>query len=384
MDIYLNSLLNLHNTQIQQCSEQEGGIELKLKMVGETTECPHCHQESEELHQTRYVSIRDLSVFGKQVYLQVPRRQFYCKACQKYFNERLEFVDLGRRYTQRYEKYVYERVRVSTVEQVSREEGLSWDQVQGIFRYRFSQEKKTEWGQVKRVSIDEISKRKGHKDFVTVVSDIDAGCLLEVIDSHEQDEIIKALKQQPLEAREKVEEVSVDMWGGFPKVVAEVFPNATLVIDLFHVVKPINKELNTIRKQVGIKSKGNRFLLLKNNEDLNKEEQFNLDAILKQSKRLRKAYELKESFREIFKAKISVEEGKAKLLAWLEKADSIYSEVLKTIRNHLDGICNYFKNRTTSGVMEGINNRLKVIKRQAYGFVNFENFRSRLLACFLD
>ncbi|MCL1493061.1 MAG: transposase [Pseudanabaena sp. Salubria-1] len=94
------------------------------------------------------------------------------------------------------------------------------------------------------MSIDEVSKRKGHKDFVTVVSSIDAGALLEVIDSHKQDDIIEVLKQQPIEIREKVEEVSIDMWGGFPKVVKEVFPNAKIVIDRFHVMQPLIKELN--------------------------------------------------------------------------------------------------------------------------------------------
>jgi transposase len=67
---------------------------------------------------------------------------------------------------------------------------------------------------------------------------------------------------------------------------------------------------------------------------------------------------------------------------WLNRAQKIYSEVATTIRKHLDGICNYFRTRTTRGPMEGINNRIKLIKRQAYGFVNFENFRKRLLACF--
>ncbi|WP_148288404.1 transposase, partial [Prochlorothrix hollandica] len=67
---------------------------------------------------------------------------------------------------------------------------------------------------------------------------------------------------------------------------------------------------------------------------------------------------------------------------WLLKARSVYGKVIKTIRNHLEGICNYFISRTTSGTMEGINNRIKLIKRQAYGFLNFENFRSRTLAAF--
>jgi transposase len=85
-----------------------------------------------------------------------------------------------------------------------------------------------------------------------------------VIDSHKQEKIIEVLKQQPLEVRERVEEVSVDMWGGFPKVVQEVFPNALVIFDRFHVMKAVNDELNKIRKQVSIKIKSSKFILLKN------------------------------------------------------------------------------------------------------------------------
>jgi transposase len=208
--------------------------------------------------------------------------------------------------------------------------------------------------------------------------------LVEVIDSHKQDDIIKVLQQQPIELREQVEEVSVDMWGGFPKVVQEVFPKARIVFDRFHVMKPVNEELNKVRKQTQMTLKGSKFILLKNGVDLTEEQKVKLADILKHSKRLKLAYELKEEFRDIFERSETVEAGKEQLLAWLKKARSVYCDVLTTIRNHLDGICNYFLNRTTSGVMEGINNRIKLIKRQAYGFMNFDNFRARLLACFSD
>lgn len=234
------------------------------------------------------------------------------------------------------------------------------------------------------MSIDEVSQRKGRGKFVTVVSDIEKGKLLEVIDSHQQEEIIEILKAQPVEMREKVEEVSVDMWGGFPKVITEVFPNAVLVYDRFHVMKPVNEELNKIRKQSGVSIKGSRFILLKNAQDLKDEEQEKLQLILKGSQRLRLAYTLKEEFRQIFETRQEPVEAQKQLLQWLQKARAVYCDVLVTIREHLDGICNYFLSRTTSGVMEGINNKIKLIKRQAYGFINFDNFRSRLLACFFD
>jgi transposase len=229
-----------------------------------------------------------------------------------------------------------------------------------------------------------VSQRKGHKDFLTVVCDIDRGKLLEVIDSHKQVDIIQVLMQQPLEVRKQVKEVSVDMWGGFPKVIAEVFPNAQVVFDRFHIMSPINKELNQVRRQEGMVIKGSKFILLKNRVDLLPEERVKLEEILQHSSRLRLGYELKEKFRSIFECHQTVEEGKAQFLEWLPIAKLVYTDVLATIENHLDGICNYFLNRTTSGVMEGINNRVKLIKRQGYGFVNFDNFRARLLACFSD
>jgi transposase len=250
------------------------------------------------------------------------------------------------------------------------------------FQLPIFSKKKDNWQGVKRVSIDEVSKRKGHHNFVTVVSNIDVGELIEVIDSHKQDDIIEILMQQPIEIREKVEEVSVDMWGGFPKVVKEVFPNAKVVIDRFHVMQPLIKELDQLRKNAKLKIKGSRFILLKNKVDLTEEEKVKLENILKCSNRLRLAYNLKEEdFRNIFETCKNPDDGQKQLEEWLEKAKAVYGAVLQTIRKHLDNICNYFLSRTSSGVMEGLNNRIKLIKRQAYGFLNFINFRSRLLAC---
>jgi len=131
-----------------------------------------------------------------------------------------------------------------------------------------------------------------------------------VIDSHQQKDIIETLKQQPFELREQVEEVSVDMWGGFPKVVREVFPNAQLVFDRFHVMKPVNEELNLIRRQTKMTAKGSKFVLLKNGENLSEAERIALAKILSHSKCLKIAYELKEEFRRIFETCTTVKEGK--------------------------------------------------------------------------
>jgi transposase len=226
--------------------------------------------------------------------------------------------------------------------------------------------------------------RKGRRDFVTVVGDIEQGDLLEVIDSHHSEQIIEVLEQQPLAVREQVEEVSVDMWGGFPKVIAQVFPKALLVYDRFHVMKLVNHELNQLRKQVGIRTRGSRYLLLKNRTDLTLEQQCELEQVLSQSPCLRIAYELKEEFRAIYQTARTVQSGQRRFQAWLSVAQQLYQTSSQTIRDHLEGICNYFISHSTSGAMEGINNRIKLIKRQGYGFTNFDNFRNRVLACFDD
>ena len=327
MDFHIDTLLNFPNATVEQCIQESGDVFLTLRLLNDTVDCPDCGQSSGELHQSRPVLLRDLSIFGQATHLKIPRRQFYCRPCQRYFTESLPYVDKGRQYTRRYEEYIYQQVQLTTIEQVSRLEGLTYDRVEGIFNHQYELKKKENWAGVKRIGIDEVSRRKGHRNFATVVGDLEAGRLLEVIDSHQQLEIIEALEQQPIAVREQIVEVSVDMWGGFPKVVEKVFPNAKLTIDRFHVMQATNKELNKIRRQVSVFDRGSKFILLKNGVDLTVDERQTLEQLLQRSKRLRKAYESKEELRAIYESPLTVETGRLHLEQWLNRAQKIYSEV---------------------------------------------------------
>lgn len=143
MDFHLDSLLNFPNVTIVSCQQQEDLIVLKLDFLNEGISCPYCHNYLDDIHQTRPILVRDLAIFGQVVYLQVPRRQFDCRHCQKYPTEPLLFVEKRRNYTIRYEEYIYEKVKELTVEQVSHNEQLSPEQVKNIFSRRASQKKKT-------------------------------------------------------------------------------------------------------------------------------------------------------------------------------------------------------------------------------------------------
>ena len=189
----ISQLLNLPGAAVQGYTEVVKFICIHLEITASGACCPHCGKCSEELHQNRPILIRDLPVFGQEVLLKVPRRQFYCHFCQRYFTEQLEFLNFNRHHTKRYEENIFQRIHSSTIEQISREEHLSTDEIQGIFDSIWSQRQSKNWSGAKRLSIDEIAMRKGHKDFVGVVSDIDAKTLLDVAPSNSQEEMTKTL-----------------------------------------------------------------------------------------------------------------------------------------------------------------------------------------------
>jgi transposase len=380
MDFHLDTILHLPNITVLTYQQQEGFLLLTLELLNEGIICPHCQTYTDNLHQTRPILVRDLSICGQGVYLKVPRRQFICPDCGKYPTEPLDFLEKRRNYTKRYEEFIYEKVKELTVEQVSKNEQLSSEQVQNIFQ-RMAKRKKKDWLQPERLSLDEFSRQKGQGKFVTVVSNIDNGSLLEVIDSHKSEKIIEVLKQQPEGIRAKIKEVCVDMWGGFKKVITEVFPNAIVVIDRFHVMKLVNKALNKIRLKLGLKGLKNRCLLLKNNENLTEEEKKDLRELLKLSPCLTIAYQLKEELREIYETTSTVAKGLKMLKKWLISARIIFPKTSATLTNHLQDICHYFVSRTTNGKMEGLNNKIKLILRQSYGFKNFNFMKEKLLAC---
>lgn len=129
-------------------------------------------------------------------------------------------------------------------------------------------------------------------------------------------------------------------------LIAQVYPNASLVFDRFHVMKAVTQELNKIRWKIGIKDRGSKYLLLRNQADLNEQQQQKLVRVLEKSECLRIAYQLKEEFRDIYQTSKTVKTGRRKLKKWLKTAQPFYGNSAQTIWNHFDGICNYFRNRT--------------------------------------
>ena len=142
MSFHLDYLLDLPNVTVETCTCIDNQFTLQLRIITTGIPCPHCQQSTEELHQNRPILVRDLSTFGKAVYLKVPRRQFYCGHSQRYATEVLPWLDWKRHHTARYEEQIYQRVKVTSIEQVSREEALSREEIKGIFDHVHGQRKK--------------------------------------------------------------------------------------------------------------------------------------------------------------------------------------------------------------------------------------------------
>jgi transposase len=149
-------------------------------------------------------------------------------------------------------------------------------------------------------------------------------------------------------------------------------------------MKAVNRELNRLRIKLKVTGRKIKYLLLRNGESLEDEERKELEKIVKEHPLLQIAYEIKEMLRDIYEKRQTVKGGTREIQKWLRGASVIYRESASMIKAHLEGVCNDFAHRTTNGVAVRINTKIKLIKRQGYGFSNFENFRLRLFAAFDD
>jgi len=201
------------------------------------------------------------------------------------------------------------------------------------------------------LSLDEFSQHKGQGHYVTTVVDLDHASLLEVIDTHQQDDLIAALTAlYPVAERLAVKEVSIDMWASYATVVRTVFPQATIVYDRFHVMQHVNRELNRLRKQMNVKFKGAPHLLWKHHQDLDDDQRDRLRQGLKNYPCLAMAYELKEDLYTLYETASSVKGAQRQLQRWLRIARLLYRDSATMIERHFEGICQYFANHTTSGI----------------------------------
>jgi transposase len=386
----LTQLLSIPNYKVVGIEMTEDTITLDIESTLKGAKCPRCGAYSTNLHEKLPRTVRDLPISGKACYLRFVRRRFFCSRCNKPFSESLSFVQERRDYTNRYQERIFHQVKENNITAVQRFEDLTYDQIESIFLAEARQRiPANPFANLKRLGIDEISLRKGKQDFVLILTNLDTADVVDVLEKRTKDKLHARLEQLTQQERSQIEEVAIDMWEPYSDVCEELLPNAIITVDRFHVAKAVNEELKKLKNQEKKRHpeviKGAHYPLLKNQENLTDTQQEKLDQVYEACPTLRMAHRLKECLRHIFEYHSTKEKAIQRLQKWsrIAQKEHLFPKFRRTLSNWLDKIANYFCQRTTSGMVEGINSKVKLIKRRAFGFRNFDNFRLRVIAAFL-
>jgi transposase len=234
------------------------------------------------------------------------------------------------------------------------------------------------------LSIDEKSFEKGHH-YITVLSHPSSGSVLDVEEDRTK-EACKKLFNRSLtsEQLEKVSSITMDMWKSYMLSANEYLPNASIVHDRFHLVKYINEAIDKIRRRE-VKHhqelKNSRYALLKNPENLTLKQQIQFNAIAHANYEVSKAWQVRENFKDLFKAK--------KLCAWslfnqwtIDSKGRKIKEIDKVVdmfNNHIKGVVNALISNLTNAMAERLNGKIQELKTVGRGYRTFKNFRSAIL-----
>ena len=381
--------------------DREGHYEIRVRSTISGGSCHQCGQHITKFHgRDRVKRLRHLPILGREVYLIICLPRFQCLDCpaRPTTTQQVPWHERRSPQTTAYEMHVILSLIGSTVEEVSLKEGLGYEAVMGIMRRHL--ESKVDWGKLSRLEqlgLDEISLKKGHKDFVTIASArIDGHIeLLGVLKDRKKETVKEFLQSIPTNLKKTIKSVCSDLYEGYINAAKEVLgKRVRIVVDRFHVSKLYRKGLDTLRKrelsrlkeELSEKAyselKGAMWALRKNKAKLSTKENVLLKKLFNYSPSLETAYHLQNDLTSIFEMKISRSGGKRRIKNWIGrvKAGEIrcYDKFISTLESHLEEIVNYFIDRHSSGFVEGFNNKIKVIKRRCYGILNVEHLFQRI------
>ncbi|MBE9034673.1 ISL3 family transposase [aff. Roholtiella sp. LEGE 12411] len=396
MKFPVDQILNLPEMKVLDCQEIEGmGIVITIEKSVNYSTCPSCEQITHSIHQNHWRMIHDLSWSERTVLLKINRRQFKCPKCKKVLSEKLNFVEPSKGYTKRLAAQIIQQVLNSNIHSVAERNDLSDEEVESMLKGQASLILNINLSQLKRLGIDEIALVKGQGNYLAVLVDLDTHKPIEIVKSRRMEEIREVLVSWDIQVLEQIQEVSIDLWSPYKSLVEELMPNANVTADRFHVMKQVNDELDAMRKAekkaaMSLENKSeksrrleglskSKYSFIKNEDSLNEKQKKKLKSAQEVSPILAKMHQLKEDFRDIFEFTKYWGDSVIKLLDWMHEALSYFPKSIGTMVRWFGEIVGYFDEKTTSGTVEGINNKLKLIKRLRYGFRNFSNFRLRSL-----
>ena len=370
----------------------EGGVMFAIERKPDACCCAACSSKKVWRQGSVIRSFRAVPIGGRPVTLTAKIPRVWCHDCGKTRQVDVGFAEPRRTYTKSFERYALELSRNMTIKAVAEHLNVSWDVVKDIQkRYLHKRFDKPKLKHLKQIAIDEISIGKGHR-YVTIVMDLESGAVVHVGAGKGGDSLL-AFWQRLRASGAKVEAVATDMSLAYIDAVTSHLPGATLVFDRFHVIKLYNEKLSQLRRDLyrqltdtmeKAALKGIRWLLLKRSENLDpaRNEPARLEKALRLNEPLAVAYYLKDELNEIWEQE-DEQQAQALLMDWILYAESTGIRVLhqfaRTLRVYAHGILAWYDYPISTGPLEGTNNKIKTMKRQAYGFRDPEFFRLKIL-----
>ncbi len=396
------TLLNLPGiTIIRVDIDEQGNCLIKAESTEEGTPCRVCGRTIYTPYgHGKELKIRHLPIFSRKTYIVIRPPRYQCLDCEgkPTTTQQCSWHAPRSSQTKAYDEYILLSLVNSTVEDVSSKEDVGYEAVMGTIDRYISTE--VNWKEIKRlfvIGIDEIALKKGHKDFVTIVTMRVGGKtrILAVLKDRKKDTVKKFLLSIPKKLRKTITAVCSDMYDGFINAAKEVLgKKVKIIIDRFHVAKLYRKGLDTLRKSEmkrlkNILSKGRytklknvMWILRKDNNKLTDEEVETLQFLFMHSPRLELAYKLSKELTDIFNENLQKSRARRKIHSWINRVKKselgCFKTFLSTLDARMEEILNYFIHRQTSGFVEGLNNKIKVIKRRCYGILNPDHLFQRI------
>jgi transposase len=382
----------IHGYKYLKTGYQEGVIIFHIEKTKGAQYCTECSSRKVIKKGLVIRKLRTLPIGTKRVFLMIHLHRLFCHCCGALKLEPLLLSFPKKHWTKNLGRYIVKLLRRSTVEDVARHLGMSWDTVKDIHKWALSM--KYEKRKIKHLSclgVDEIAVRKGHS-YLTVVVDLDTGQVVWVAEGRKSSSLEPFLRRLK-KVNAPIKAIAMDMWPAYFTAVMKYYSYRCIVFDPYHVIASCNKMLDELRRQEAAAASreqknvytGTRYLLLKGGEKItnNIEAKEKLENLLSLNQSLNIVYILKEELRRFWQF-TTRKKAKSYLMNWLYKAwisgIKPFAKFATTIASHHQDILNYFDHQITTGMVEGINNKIKVLKRQAYGFRDTEYFKLRIYA----
>lgn len=386
--------LDLPDVEITSVRDGEKGeLILEVRSTPTFTYCRYCQRKISGFHgHDRPVRLQHLPILERKVFIELRPKRYICRDCDGHptTTQQPEWYSPNSPHTKALDQWLLKRLMNATVSDVSRCGQVSYDAVEGcIDRYV---DKTLDWKSLApftTLGLDEIALRKGHRNFVCVVTALDAAGqvrVLAILSDRRKQTVLDFLLSIPTAFKERIERVCSDMYDGFINAVKEALPHADIVIDRFHVAKHYNKGVDDLRKAT-LKTlkqdlpkdtydavKGTMWAFRRHFWDLTEEQRERLVLLFAYAPDLRQAWLLRHELFLIYQARYTPDEAADDFDLWIQKVHAsgltCFDAFIQQLNTSRSGILAYFNGRYTSGFVEGLNNRLKVIKRRCFGLLD--------------